>query len=178
MGKPARLLLVIAVALVSAAAGLYFGAGRGARVDAAALAALAALQLPDAAGAQRSLSEWRGRPLVVNFWATWCPPCREEMPAFSRLQDKFGQHRVQFVGIALDEPDRVRDFAAAHPVSYPLLVSGFGLTKLMADLGNQKQALPFTLVLDASGGLATSRLGVFPETELENLLRGLAEKSR
>ncbi|MBL8472338.1 MAG: TlpA family protein disulfide reductase [Rhodocyclaceae bacterium] len=170
-----RVVLVLAVALVAAGAGFYFGAERSAPADRGALTELQQLRLPDAAGKERALAEWRGQLLVVNFWATWCPPCREEMPAFSRLQEKLRGDGVRFVGIAVDEADRVRAFAAAERVSYPLLVANFDVMKLMSGLGNRGQALPYTLVLDKDGEIAASRLGVFPEAELEKLLRRLAK---
>jgi len=93
-----------------------------ASAEAAALQRLLATPLLDLQGNSVTLSNWRGQILVVNFWATWCPPCREELPGFSRQQTKFRGKGVQFVGIALDSTDKVRVFAEKYPVTFPLLV--------------------------------------------------------
>ncbi len=91
--------------------------------------------LADVDGQAHLFSAWRGKTLVVNFWATWCPPCREELPTFSRLQDRYGKQGVQFVGIALDVADSVRAFARQHPVSYPLLIGGSIGVELARQIG-------------------------------------------
>ncbi|WP_303786682.1 TlpA disulfide reductase family protein [Azovibrio restrictus] len=129
------------------------------------------LRLPDAQGQEVSLAQWQGRTLVVNFWATWCPPCKEEMPAFSRLQRQWQERGVQFVGIAVDSAQNVRRFAAASPVSYPLLVGGNGIQELTRELGNQALGLPFTLVIRADGQVHAMKLGGLREAELDSLLQ-------
>jgi thiol-disulfide isomerase/thioredoxin len=101
------------IALVAVALGFHFGGGTldggGARGrDAAALLGVA---LPDADGQAQSLGQWKGKVLVVNFWATWCVPCREEMPHFVKAQRELGGRGLQFVGIAIDQPDKVQAFA-------------------------------------------------------------------
>ncbi|MGE5489783.1 MAG: TlpA family protein disulfide reductase [Actinomycetota bacterium] len=127
--------------------------------------------LIDAAGKQTTLAHWRGKPLLVNFWATWCPPCLVEMPAFSRLQEK--HTGVQFVGIAVDTAENVQKFSAAKPVSYPLLVGSESVMPLMGPLGNNRNGLPFTLILDGSGQVRHVRLGGLSEAEAENLISTL-----
>ena len=81
-----------------------------------------AASLPDMEGKSQALAQWRGKVLVVNFWATWCSPCLKEIPEFVRMQDKFGNQGLQFVGIAIDNPVKVREFAAKYRMNYPVLV--------------------------------------------------------
>lgn len=143
--------------------------------QAGAPARLFALSLPDAEGRMHPLAQWKDRVLVVNFWATWCPPCKEEMPDFSRISSKFSKNGVQFAGISIDSPDKVRAFASAVPVSYPLLVADLDTLALSADLGNQARALPFTVVFRAGGAVQRVKLGRFPPEQLERaILEALA----
>lgn len=175
--KRLGLLLLAATALF---AGMHFQSRPAApathspKTSPQALQRLLQLRLPDAQGQEVSLAQWQGRTLVVNFWATWCPPCKEEMPAFSRLQQQWQGRGVQFVGIAVDSAENVRRFAAASPVSYPLLVGGNGIQELPRELGNQAMGLPFTLVIRADGQVHASKLGRLREAELDSLLQTAA----
>jgi thiol-disulfide isomerase/thioredoxin len=134
---------------------------------------LLALTLPDTLAVNQSLSQWQGKVLVVNFWATWCTPCREEMPAFSRLQQKFADKGVQFVGIAFDNADKVHKFSLETPVSYPLLIGTAGLLPITAGLGNQAGGLPFTVLVGRNGNLLETRLGIWKESAFEAILADL-----
>lgn len=137
--------------------------------------ALLQLSLPDADGRIQALEQWRGKILVVNYWATWCPPCREEMPGFSRLQDKLGGKGVQFVGISIDTAAKVSEFQKQTPVNYPLLIGDAGAIDVSVALGNSQQALPFTAVIDRQGKVSSIKLGRFPEADLDRLLTKLIE---
>jgi thiol-disulfide isomerase/thioredoxin len=128
--------------------------------------------LPDLAGAAQPLRQWRGKVLVVNFWAPWCPPCRAEIPDFVRLQHDYGGRGVQFVGIALDREDRVRDFVAAVGVDYPILL-GSAVPDLGRAAGNRNGGLPYTLVLDRRGRIAASLSGGIERSRLEAVIRPL-----
>lgn len=174
-------LIALAVGLTAAAAGwavwLFLGAREPVRplppppaVAAAAVATLYATALPDLAGRPQALEQWRGRALVVNYWATWCIPCREEMPAFSKLHDHYAPRGVQFVGIAADDADDVRAFARETPVSYPLLAGGQDAIQPTRALGNAPLAVPFTVVLDREGKLRAAVLGRVREEALAELL--------
>lgn len=127
-------------------------------------------------GKPRSLAEWRGRILVVNFWATWCPPCRAEIPGFSRLSDEFASNGVQFVGIAVDDETLVRTFSAERPLRYPILLGDPDALSLTAPLGNPTQGLPFTAVIDRTGRLALVKLGAFGEDDLRSKLEVLVAR--
>jgi len=135
-----------------------------------ATAQLLALTLPDPGGIGQPLAQWKGKVLVVNFWATWCLPCREEMPAFSRLHAKYAAKGVQFVGIAFDSADKVNEFSSQTPVSYPLLIATPALMPLTAALGDAAGGLPFTVVVGRDGSLLQTRLGLWKEAALEAVL--------
>jgi thiol-disulfide isomerase/thioredoxin len=161
MGRPwTRWALVGAVALIALGAGLYFGAAnQTAAPSVVATTALAGLALPDADGKEQHLDQWRGKVVVVNFWATWCATCREEMPEFIKAQKEFGAKGLQFVGIAVDQPDKIRQFATEIGLNYPTLVGGFGAMELSKTFGNEVMALPFTIVLDRKGAIVHTQLG-------------------
>ena len=163
-------LILGAVGAAAAGAGLFAGAlflqsGSGA-------SALLSAAYPDVAGRERRLVEWKGRVLVCNFWATWCAPCREEMPMLSKLRDEYAAKGVEFVGIGIDSAAKIRDFLKDYPVSYPLLVAGAEAIDLMRALGNSAGALPFTVVLDRAGAVAYRRLGLLAREDLEKALVG------
>jgi thiol-disulfide isomerase/thioredoxin len=111
--------------------------------------------------------------LVVNFWATWCAPCREEMPLFVRAQREMGAKGLQFVGIAVDDAAKVRAFADEIGLNYPALVGGYGAMELSKTLGNSIMALPFTVVVDRTGAVALTHLGPIKEAQLDAILRQL-----
>lgn len=131
---------------------------------------LLAMTLPDSGATPRALSLWGDKVLVVNFWATWCLPCREEMPGFSRLHSKYAAKGVQFVGIAFDSADKVREFAELTPVSYPLLIANSTLMPVTAALGDAVGGLPFTVIIGRDGLLLHSRLGLWKEAVLDAIL--------
>jgi peroxiredoxin len=159
-------------ALLALAAGVYFGAVRrsaapGAGADAATLLALT---LPDVAGKDEPLAQWRGKLLIVNFWATWCAPCREEMPEFVRAQREFGARGLQFVGIAVDDAAKVRQFADEIGLNYPALVGGYGAMELSRTLGNEYMALPFTVVVGRDGTIVHTQLGPLNDDKLRKII--------
>ncbi|MBK7675839.1 MAG: TlpA family protein disulfide reductase [Candidatus Accumulibacter sp.] len=132
--------------------------------------AIMALTLPDLDGRPQAIAQWRGKILVVNYWASWCAPCVEEMPAFSRLQSRYAAQGVQFVGIGIDEVEKLRTFARVTPVAYPLLVGDPAGTQAPA---LQVRGLPYTVVIDRNGRFEGSRLGRIDEVTLEATLRQL-----
>jgi len=173
-----RLLLIgLSAALIALVAGVYLGAVLTPTVTPVepslpdgAIARLFATRLDDSNGKPQTIAQWQGKTLVVNFWATWCPPCREEMPSFSRLQTKYADKSVQFVGIALDTADNVSKFSQQLPVSYPLLIGDSQGSELSRQLGNASLALPYTVVLGPAGDVRLARLGRVSESELDALL--------
>ena len=125
-----------------------------------------AATLPDLEGAQQSIAIWKGKVLVVNFWATWCPPCLEEIPIFVRLQQQMGPQGLQFVGVAIDEPAKVVDFARRNAINYPILIGQLDAIELSKTAGNERGGLPYTLVLDRSGRVVSQHYGALTEQEL------------
>jgi thiol-disulfide isomerase/thioredoxin len=134
---------------------------------------LLALALPDAAGKEQPLGQWKGKVLIVNFWATWCEPCREEMPRFMRFQSEYGDRGLQFVGIAIDQPDKVRAFVKELGLNYPTLVGGYGAIELSKTLGNHVGALPFTVVLNRAGSVTHIQLGPMKDAQLQAIIKQL-----
>jgi len=138
-------------------------------------AALMAASFTDLDGRKRSLGEFQGQVVVLNFWATWCAPCREEMPGFDRLQAEWAG-RAQFVGISSEEPTPVAAFARGLGIRYPLWVGGEAVGDLSRRLGNGQGVLPHTVILDASGGVVDARVGAYPEGTLRQKLAELTVK--
>jgi len=135
--------------------------------------ALLGVSLPDTKGKDTPLAQWKGKVVVVNFWATWCVPCREEMPEFVKAQEELGGRGVQFVGIAIDQPDKVDAFAKELNLNYPALIGGFGAIELSKTLGNRLGALPFTVIVDRSGRISNTQLGRLKDPELRAILAQL-----
>ncbi len=129
-----------------------------------------ALSFADADGSPRQLSEWRGKILVVNFWATWCPPCRKEIPDFAATSLAYADRGVQFVGLGVDTAENVARFVREEAVPYPLLVAGTASLPIMASLGNPSMALPFTLIVGPDGQIARRTLGPMDGKTLERAL--------
>ena len=120
--------------------------------------------------AEASLADHRGKWVVVNFWATWCAPCREEMPEFIRAQGEWGGRGLQFVGIAVDQADKVRQFAGEIGLNYPALIGGYGAMELSKSLGNQLMALPFTVIIGRDGTVAHTQLGPLRDAQLRSIV--------
>lgn len=138
-----------------------------------AVAQLLSTPLQTVAGKPQTLAPYKGRVLVVNFWASWCGPCVAEMPELVRLNDAYAGKGVQFVGIGVDSPQNVQNFLKKIPVDYPILVSGFGGADLARSLGNTAGALPFTVVIDANGAVRSAKLGQVAPEELRKTLDAL-----
>lgn len=175
MTRPATMGLIVAVALAAGLAGMW--ARHSATPHPAASpdggAKLLALTLPDPTGVPQALAQWRGKVVVANFWATWCPPCLKEIPAFVEVSRKLAAQEVQFVGISIDSPEQVARFQQDEAVPYPLLIGSAETLQLAAELGNAAQALPFTLILDRQGAIRHVKLGAWTGPDLEARIRPL-----
>ncbi|MEP7064273.1 MAG: TlpA disulfide reductase family protein [Betaproteobacteria bacterium] len=132
-------------------------------------AAVYGVSLPDLAGTPQSLGQWQGKVLVVNFWATWCAPCREEMPELVRAQAKYGAKGLQIVGIGIDDAAKMRQFTQSIHLNYPALDGGFGALELSKAFGNSAMALPFTVIIDREGAIALQKLGPVSPEQLESI---------
>lgn len=170
MNQPLRGLILGVAGILALAIGVFVGLRKDAPQDASTLLAIS---LPDTTGQQQSLEQWRGKVVIVNFWATWCAPCREEMPEFVRAQSEFGSKGLQFVGIAVDEADKVDQFAKELKVNYPVLIGGYGAIELSKTLGNRLVALPFTIIVDRQGQVAHTQLGPLKPDQLRSMVAKL-----
>lgn len=117
-------------------------------------------------GGELVMAELRGKPLLINFWATWCAPCVRELPEVERFQQVFSQRQGQVIGLAIDGPTPVREFLARVKISFPIGLAGLDGTDLVNLLGNLQGGLPFTVLIDAKGRLVRRKMG---ETDLAEL---------
>ena len=166
-----RVWLIGGAGVAAAAAGLgwrgWHETRRAAEFD-AATGGLWGKRFERPGGGELVMARWRGQPLVVNFWATWCPPCVKEMPQIDRFQREFGARGWQVLGLAVDRRGPVNEFLARSPVSYTIAMAGFDGTDLSRRLGNASGALPFTAVFGRDGLVAHRKLG---ETSFDELAR-------
>lgn len=139
-----------------------------------AVAHLMALTLPDAEGQAQPLVAWQGKILLVNFWAPWCLPCREEMPLLDAAQRKWGARGFQVVAVAMEEAGPVRDYAHTRHWDFPLLVGADKVDGLVSELGNTGDGIPYSVLIDAQGKLRYTKLGAFGADELDALIQSLA----
>jgi thiol-disulfide isomerase/thioredoxin len=124
----------------------------------------------DLSGKQRALGEWQGKVVVLNFWATWCAPCLEEIPLFVKLQSKYADKGLVFVGLAIDEGEKVGPYARKIGINYPILLGETDGAEFGHRVGNMSGSLPFSAVIDRGGKVVTTRLGIFKEEQLEKIL--------
>lgn len=133
---------------------------------------------PDLNERVRHAEEWQDRILVLNFWAAWCPPCREEMPMFMELQKQYAQDNVRFVGIAIDDREPIQDFVNTHFIEYPILLGDLEAIKLSKRLGNLFEGLPFTVVVEPGGNIIFRHQGLLSREQLEPVLDQAIHKNR
>ncbi len=136
-------------------------------------AELLSARFPDLQGTPRRLLDFQGRIVACNFWATWCAPCREEVPLFVAAKQQYASRGLEVVGIGIDRADKVREFAAKFGINYPIWIAGPEAIDLMRKVGNTAGALPYTVVIDRAGRVAAQRLGAFRRDELDGVLQGL-----
>jgi thiol-disulfide isomerase/thioredoxin len=140
-------------------------------------AALLATAFVDSRGARHTLAQFPGKVVVLNFWATWCAPCLEEMPAFTRLQERWGEAGVQFVGISAEEVEKIEPFGRKLAINYPLWGGGDEVREVSRRLGNPTGVLPHTVILGPGGEVLHVKVGTYKEVELEGRLRTFVRKS-
>lgn len=169
-------LLVVVLALAGALGGFLAGSWLHTAPepqrdgDALVGSAAPALDLPDLDGRAHALADWRGRLVLVNFWASWCPPCIEEMPLLDRTAQQLAGKGLVVVGIAADTPDATRAFLAQHPVGYPVLIDDPEAPARTRDAslayGNTRNVLPYSVLVGRDGRILAQRFGNFSENGL------------
>jgi thiol-disulfide isomerase/thioredoxin len=163
-----RYLITSLVALIFAGMGLYFSSIYAAKPqpsDDFYISKLPTIPAqPD--GSPKSLEEYRNTVVVVNFWATWCGPCVKEMPALSALQTELAAKKIKFIGIGIDNPADMTEFAQKYKITYPLFVAGMSGTQLSTQMGNAQGGLPFTVILNKSGAIVKTYRGALDMDKL------------
>lgn len=161
----------VALAALGAGGWLAWERSLGASSNDQALQAFWDLQLQRPDGTSLALEYFRGRALLVNFWATWCPPCVRELPMmdrFAQAQSARGAHGVQVLGLAVDQAGAVQKWLERQPLSFPVALTGAGGVTLTRSLGNLNGGLPFTLLFDEQGTVRQRKIGEISQQELEN----------
>ena len=167
-----------AISIIIIAASLALGSGIVAReylspVKLDVATPLPEFILPDVSGKQRNISEWQGKIRIINFWATWCPPCLKEIPEFVDLQDRHSVNGVQFIGVAVDSQESVAEFLTTHKVNYPILIGDIEGIALAQKLGNNVGVVPFTLVVNQQGQIIYQHSGEISKEKIMEIVAPL-----
>lgn len=160
--------LILGLAVLAAAAGGYMQHRSAPPAAGASMVgqSLPDLVLPGLDGEPHRLSDYRGRRVLLNLWASWCGPCLREMPELAKIQAKFGDRAPVVVGIAIDEADRARAYLARHPVNYPILLGSPGSPDTSSELGNRAGLLPYSVLIDADERILATQAGPIPAARL------------
>jgi thiol-disulfide isomerase/thioredoxin len=172
MKRTWQIALLVLAAASALAAGFWLHLwNSGGAPESGDVTQLMAASLPDVEGKSQALAQWQGKVMVVNFWATWCRPCLEEIPEFIRMQEQLGNQGLQFVGIAIDDRIKVREFALKYHMNYPVLIGEMGAIELVRIAGNEHGGLPFTVIVDRRGRLIGRELGGLNEQKLTAIIQ-------
>lgn len=183
LSRPAQVAALVAIALAALGAGYYFGRNPPAP-EPAAPPGPAASQVPevrpvftlaDADGRPRSITEWDGKALMINFWATWCPPCRREIPLLNALRAEFLPRGFEIVGVAVDFRDDVVAYMNDTPIDYPVLIGEQDGLDAARAFGMETVGFPFTIFTDAGGRIVTVHVGELHRPEAELILSAVEE---
>src|ERR1700747_2837064 len=161
------------IGILFAGIGVYFGNQqvRAATPQNAAASKFFASEMLDQAGQSKKFSQWKGKTLLVNFWATWCNPCVEEMPELSALQTASRSVNMQIIGIGIDSAANILKFSTKYKISYPLYVAGTSGIALLRDLGDEAGGLPFSVLIGPNGQIKKTYLG---RLKIQEVKRDLA----
>lgn len=181
--KPSHIALILVLAVLGAGAGVFVGQRtmipQGPALPEGTLVLQEGDRRPDAElqrvgdAGTGALSDYDGRPLLINFWATWCPPCVEELPLLDGLHARTAPAGgLQVIGIALDDPEEVERFLGELPVEFPMYLATPGRVDLSTTLGNSRSVLPYSVLIDADGRIAKRKFGAFSERSLAEWVAG------
>ena len=132
-----------------------------------------ALSLPDLQGRQRSLDEWRGKVILLNFWASWCAPCQYEIPDFVSFQREYGDAGLQVIGVGVDARRPLANVARSLGINYPVLVAGMDRGKLLVGWGNRSGSIPYSVVIGRDGQILRTRVGRFDRRAFDRYVKPL-----
>ena len=135
------------------------------------------IRFPDVQGHPHALKQWQGKVLVLNFWATWCPPCREEMPELSAMQNQYKNQNMVILGLSTDDLDKTKAFIRTAPVSYPILAGDIDAMNLAESLGNNRGILPYTVIVDTNGTVVKAFFGRINQQLLEETISPMLKVS-
>ncbi|HEY8101549.1 MAG TPA: TlpA disulfide reductase family protein [Burkholderiaceae bacterium] len=163
---------LFAVACMFAAIGIYTNLKKTELHQAQSIAVdnLFAASLADTSGLRQNMAQWKGKTLLVNFWATWCNPCIEEIPELSKLQYTAGKKNIQIIGIGIDSATNISEFSSTHKIAYPIYIANTEGVELARRFGNESGGLPFSVLIKPDGQIKKSYLG---RLKLEELKRDL-----
>jgi len=179
-----RRVLLILVAILALVAGVYFSAGfkgngpntqsESPQVDIDPVGSFRPdFRLASNSGEFVTPADYPGKTLLFNFWATWCAPCRHEIPMLVDLQNEYGPQGLQVIGIALDDVQGVRDFVDRYGISYPVLVGAADVMQTSVDFGNTAGVLPYSVLVDRDGMIRWRLAGEIERTEFVGILSKL-----
>ena len=182
--KPVVIFLSVIITFTAVWAGFKFGQSQNERYNTDQSPAIRPLarseqligskrpdfSLPDLNGIQRQLSEWNNRVLVINFWATWCPPCLDEIPVFVELQDRYSDRGLQFIGVALQQPETIHDFYQEMKMNYPVLAGEQEVINIAKQFGNHIGALPYTVFIDRNEKIQFIKQGPITREKAEEVI--------
>ena len=184
----ATTLVIVAIAVIGMAAGVgaysYFAKQADKKPKTATIKVTTlvgskrpAFSLADVDGKQRRISDWDGKVMIVNFWATWCPPCRREIPAFIELQEKYEKQGFTIVGVALDSKQAAVDYVDPMGINYPILVGDAEGIAISQEYGNKLGVLPYTVIVDRQGIIRHSQAREVHLDEAEKLITPLLSQN-
>lgn len=154
----------------------FYLESHGGHAEKQATAPLFAASFPDEKGQIQALKQYAGKTVVLNFWATWCEPCREEMPELSKLHEEYQNKNLVVLGVAIDDVAAISAFSKETKVSYPLFAADVQGMSIAAGLGNDKSVLPYTVIIKADGSVAKTYFGRVTKPLLEETLLNLLQK--
>ena len=130
----------------------------------------------DLEGKQHNISDWDGQVILLNFWATWCPPCRDEIPAFIKLQEQYGAAGFQVIGLAIDQLELVEGYSDSMGINYPILMGETEGLEITTQYGNRLNMLPYSVIIDRSGMIRYIKKGEIEKEEIEQLITPLLKE--
>jgi thiol-disulfide isomerase/thioredoxin len=171
-----KLIVLISIALISLATGMMARNGWSFLENKSQ--PLPPFSLSDLSGKTHDIAEWRGKVLVINFWATWCPPCKKEIPEFMAVQKQYSSQGLQFIGVAIDDKEAVKEYLSQAPINYPVLIAeeeGLALAYKMGDISG---TVPFTVVVSKEGQILHRHPGNFSKEQILEIVGPLLINSQ